>query len=82
MVVMRERTTTLESEQAVGTNNNTVERLMVVMRERTTTLESEQQRLLLLQLTYQRVTMTSLSESLTQPLNSYALGRLPCVRRH
>jgi hypothetical protein len=29
--------------EAVGTNNNTIERLMVVMRERTTTLESEQQ---------------------------------------
>jgi hypothetical protein len=28
---------------AVGTNNCTVEQLMVVMRERTTTLESEQQ---------------------------------------
>jgi len=42
---------------------------MVVMRERTTALESEQQRLLLLQLTYQRVTMNSLLESLAQPLN-------------
>ena len=42
---------------------------MVVMRERTTTLEGEQQRLLLLQLTYQQVTMTSLLESLAQPLN-------------
>jgi len=54
---------------------------MVVMRERTTTLESEQQHQKLLQLTYQRVTMTSILESLAQPLNSYALGRLPCVRR-
>ena len=56
---------------------------MVVMRERTTALESEQQRLLLLQLTYQRVSrMTSLLESLAQPLNQYALDRLSCVRRH
>ena len=67
---------------AVGTYNSTVERLVVVMRERTTTLESEQQHQMLLQLTYQRVTMTSMLESLAQPLNSYALGRLPCVRRH
>jgi hypothetical protein len=66
----------------VGTNNSTVEQLVVVMRERTTTLESEQQHQMLLQQTYQRVTMTSILESLAQPLNSYALGRLPCVRRH
>jgi len=26
--------------------------------------------------------MTSILESLAQPLNSYALGRLPCFRRH
>ena len=69
-------------QYAVGTNNITVEQLVVVMRERTTTLESEQQHQVLLQLTYQRVTMTSILESLAQPLNSYALGRLPCVRRH
>jgi len=67
---------------AVGTNNSTVEQLVVVMRERTTTLESEQQHQMLLQLTYQRVMMTSILESLAQPLNSYALGCLPCVRRH
>jgi len=67
-------------KNAVGTNNSTVEQLVVVMRERTTTLESEQQHQMLLQLTYQRVTMTSIFESLAQPLNSYALGRLPCVR--
>jgi len=64
---------------AVGTNNSTVEQLVVVMRERTTTLESEQQHQMLLQLLYQRVTMTSILESLAQPLNSYVLGRLPCV---
>jgi hypothetical protein len=67
---------------AVGTNNSTVEQLVVVLRERTTTLESEQHHQMLLQFTYQRVTITSLSESLAQPLNSYALGRLPCIRRH
>ena len=67
---------------AVGTNNSTVEQLVVVMRERTTTLESEQHHQMLLQLTYQRVTMTSILESLAQPLNSYVLGRLACVRRH
>jgi len=67
---------------AVGTNNSTVEQLVVVMRERITTLESEQQHQMSLQLTYQRVTMTSILESLAQPLSSYALGRLPCVRRH
>jgi len=67
---------------AVGANTSTVERLMVAMRERTTTLESEQQHLLLLQLTYQRVTMTSLLESLAQPLNYYALDCLPSVRWH
>jgi hypothetical protein len=69
-------------KSAVGTNNSTVEQLVVVIRERTTTLESEQQHQMLLQLTYQRVTMTSILESLAQPLNSYVLGRLPCVRRH
>ena len=67
---------------AVGTNNSTVEQLVVVMRERTTTLESEQQHQMLLQLTFQRVTMTCILESLAQPLNSYVLGRLPCVHRH
>jgi hypothetical protein len=68
---------------AVGTNNSTnstVERLVVVMRERTTTLESEQRHQMLLHLTYQRVTMTSILESVAQPLNSYAIGRLLCVR--
>jgi len=50
-------------KNAVGTNNSTVERLVVVMGERTTTLESEQQHQMLLQLTYQRVTMTSILES-------------------
>ena len=48
---------------AVGTNNSTVEQLVVVMRERTTTLEIEQQHQMF-QLTYQRVTMTSILESL------------------
>jgi len=67
---------------AVGTNNSTVARLVVVMRERTATLESEQQHQMLLQITYQRVTMTSILEPLAQRLNSYALGCLPCVRRH
>jgi hypothetical protein len=42
---------------AVGTNNSTVEQLVVVMRERTTSLESEQQHQMLLQLTYQWVTI-------------------------
>ena len=49
-------------EYAGGTNNSTVEQLVVVMRERTTTLESEQHHQMLLQLTYQRVTMTSILE--------------------
>ena len=81
-VELRLRNAADNVKYAVGTNNSTVEQLVVVMRERTTTLEREQQHQMLLQLTYQRVTMTSILESLAQPLNSCVLGRLPCVRRH